>query len=745
MRYNVSGRPLMTQSPEDKTNAFLPLPDEGKGFIRRHRRSVLYVLVILAVSAFLVYLQLNLSFFEKFMPVGDNKALIVILNLNLLIILYLIFYVIRTLFKTYIEKKRGIWGSGLKTKLTVTVFSISIISTAALFVITTWFFYTSMDKWFSSKVEDVIDNARELSVLYYEDLFGRYQKMGVSLGMTIEQEDLLADTEGLAAFTRKQAKTHFIDMLAVVNLQGQTIESYVGLKGEAKRTAHQKAKALIEKNQPEGVVGLGDGELVVSKTPLHDKAGHIVGFLLIGERIAVKSTKNIERISRTYVDFRKSRPLKKIIKYSFFIPLFLVTMLSIVFSVWIGRKMATEIAVPLERVKEGAAIIAAGRFDINLEDRGKDEIGTLVGAFNRMARELKTAKDEIEEKRRYMEVILDNVTTGIISTDVRGNVLLLNRAAKDILKIETDDWAGAALRSVLGEDFKKIIRPFLKVIRQEAAGDGVQEMLISLQNGTLHVRASLTVLKDENKIAEGYIVTFDDITHIMKAEKLATWREIAKRLTHEIKNPLTPIRLSAERLRRKILPAVTEKEKEVIDETTSIILSSTSDITIMVNELNKLTHISANRSVEDINEVIEETIDVYKNLNPNISFQFEQGQAPAFRMDRGNLKRAFINLFTNSIKAIGAGEGSIVTSTHYDNLRGILRIEVADTGPGIKDENKNRVFDPYVTSNDDGTGLGLAIVHSIVLEHNGRIHVEDNVPRGARMVIELPLVFESET
>ena len=191
-----------------------------------------------------------------------------------------------------------------------------------------------------------------------------------------------------------------------------------------------------------------------------------------------------------------------------------------------------------------------------------------------MAKELKIAKDEIEEKTKYMEVIVDNVATGIITTDVKGRILLLNRAARNILKVRTDGWAGAPLRSIIGEDFRKTIRPFLKGIREDLTGSGAREMTVPLQNDT-YLRASLTVLRDETGRPQGFIATFDDITHIMRAEKLATWREIAKRLTHEIKNPLTPIKLSAERL-RQARPSEGGRggRRRSLDEATSIILTS---------------------------------------------------------------------------------------------------------------------------------------------------------------------------
>jgi two-component system nitrogen regulation sensor histidine kinase NtrY len=371
---------------------------------------------------------------------------------------------------------------------------------------------------------------------------------------------------------------------------------------------------------------------------------------------------------------------------------------------------------------------------------GKDEIGTLVAAFNTMARELKTTKDEIEEKRRYMEVILDNVGTGIISTDEKGAILLLNRAAKKILAISEDDWIGKPLKAIVGEDFKSIIRSFLTEMKDGEEGSVTKELRLTVQNQTIYTRTSLTTLRDETGGKTGYIATFDDITHIVTAEKLATWREIAKKLTHEIKNPLTPIRLSAERIRRRLLPHSNGKEREILDETTSVIISASEDIKGIVNEITKLTRTSPVLRVEDINGIVDEVIGSYKNLYQNITFLADTSEVPKFLMSRDDIRRAIVNLVANAIKAIDSAQGTITAKTRYDCEEGVVLVEIADTGPGIPDEDKAKVFDPYFSKSRDGLGLGLAIVQSIVLEHSGKVCVADNVPCGARMIIELPVL-----
>ena len=358
--------------------------------------------------------------------------------------------------------------------------------------------------------------------------------------------------------------------------------------------------------------------------------------------------------------------------------------------------MATETTTPIQRVKEGASIIAKGSFDINLEDRGKDEISTLVTAFNTMARELKITKDEIEEKRRYIEVILDNVATGIISTDKKGGILLLNTAARNILGIEGEVAVGTPIREIFGDDYKPILKSFLREMKDAEGRSVTQEMKLKLKKEVTYLRASLTVLKDKADRAEGFIITFDDITHIVRAEKLATWREVARKLTHEIKNPLTPILLSAERIRRKLLPHTKEDEKGVLDETTSVIIRSVEDIKGIVNELTKLTHNAQAKTMEDINSVVDETVTLYKHLYQNIVFEVGKGSTPPFKLDRDGIKRALINLITNSIKALDTTGGTIAITTRYDRANRTGIIEFADTGKGIPDEDKGRIFDPYL-------------------------------------------------
>ena len=706
----------------------------------RYKKEIAYTAVTLLVFGFLLFLEMTLPNFARFIPVKDNALLIVVLNLNLLLILLLLFLIARVLLKSYIEKKRGIWGSGLKKRLTSTMLFISIVPSFALFILATAFFYVSMDKWFSQQIEDVFDNALTLTKYHYDDIFYRYARITDNMADEMARKKIPDNKEVLVDYLDRCSRVYFLEYLTYYDFSTGAFTRSTITKDNLDAQLVSGVKAVVRSRAMPAIIPVGDGEMLILAKRVNNETGEPRGVIFVGDKMKVKGTERILKIALLNREFKESRVFQKVLKYSFIIPLFLITILTIFVSLWMGIKMAREITVPIEKMKEGAAIIAKGRFDIALEDLGKDEISTLVKAFNSMAKELNVAKNEIEERRRYMEVILDNVATGIISTDKTGNILLLNTAAKTILGIEGNNWYGTPLRNVLGSDFTLLTKTFLREVKNAEGASVTKELRLNIKKGITYLRTSLTALKDQASKIEGFIIAFDDISHIVRAEKLATWRDVARKLTHEIKNPLTPIILSAERIRRKVLSHFSGDEKGLIDETTSVIIRSAEDIKEIVNELTKLSHISQSKTTEDVNIIVSETMDLYNNLYQNIVFGVRLEPIPPFRVDRDGLKRALINLITNSVNAMEADGGDITVKTRYNKTRGVAIIEFADTGKGIPDEDKEKVFDPYFTKEKEGTGLGLAIVHSIILEHHGKIDVEDNRPKGTRFIIELPIV-----
>jgi two-component system nitrogen regulation sensor histidine kinase NtrY len=379
----------------------------------------------------------------------------------------------------------------------------------------------------------------------------------------------------------------------------------------------------------------------------------------------------------------------------------------------------------------------------------------LIDAFNKMTddlrinqQKLKTTTDEVirsnqelEQRRLYMETVLRNVTAGVISIDKEGNVTTINNSALRLLNIETDDVHGKNFRDILKPAYLDIAKEMLRDLVISKKGGVRKQITLPLKDGQITLLTSLSILRDDNDEFMGTVVVFDDMTQLIKAQRMAAWREVARRIAHEIKNPLTPIQLSAQRLRKRYLDRFDENES-IFDECTQMIIRSVDELKTLVNEFSSFARMPASHpALNNINELISEAISLYDQAHKNISFTFAQdGSLPSFLFDRDQIKRVFINLLDNAVAAVGE-TGSISVDSSYNKDLNIAVCTVADNGQGILPGDRDRLFEPYFSTKKSGTGLGLAIVNTIISDHNGFIRVKDNSPKGTKFVIELPVTF----
>jgi len=401
---------------------------------------------------------------------------------------------------------------------------------------------------------------------------------------------------------------------------------------------------------------------------------------------------------------------------------------------------------------EATRQVADGNLDVRLEGGGEDEIGMLVASFNKMTEDLKNnqlalreANDgltrsnlELEQRRRYMEIVLSNVTAGVISVDGNGIITTINAPAEKLLNISLEKVMGRHFREVLRPEQLDIIKGLLRDLFNSKKDSISKQVDISLRSGKLTLFINMSIMRDENGEFIGTVVVFDDLTQLLKAQRMAAWREVARRIAHEIKNPLTPIRLSAQRLRKKYLSRFAEDEK-VFDECTEMIIRSVDDLKTLVDEFSNFARMpAAQPTPNNLNEVIREALTLYQEAHRSVAFTFHADDAiPMIRLDRDQIKRVLINLLDNAVAALD-GEGSIDVETSYNPELRMATFTVADTGHGIAPEDKPRLFEPYFSTKKAGTGLGLAIVNTIIADHHGFIRVKDNEPRGTRFIIELP-------
>jgi two-component system nitrogen regulation sensor histidine kinase NtrY len=460
----------------------------------------------------------------------------------------------------------------------------------------------------------------------------------------------------------------------------------------------------------------------------------------------------MESISRGFDEYQQIKLLKKPIQITYYITLSIVALLVIFCAVWFGFYLAKTITIPIMELAEGARRIAEGDLTVTIESNATDdEIGSLVDAFNKMTRDLRSGRQqlemsakklteqnlEIEARRQYMEIVLKNVSAGVITLDAESIVTTFNTSAERMLNLEATQ--------ILNRHYKQLLSS-----EHLQFAEDIMDRVTSARNQTMEIPLRVTVngqprsflvyinsLKDEAGGPMGIVMVFDDLTELEKAQRMAAWREVARRIAHEVKNPLTPIGLSAQRLKRRYSERINES---IFDECTRMIIDHVELIRNLVNEFSTFARFpTADPKPSHLSPIIEETVSLYREGHPQVIFDVRLGEdLPQMNLDRQQFKQAMINLVDNAVAAV-RNQGHIAITAAYDPILKLVRLEVADDGTGIADVDKIRLFEPNFSTKKAGMGLGLTIVNSIVTDHNGMIRVQDNLPKGAKFVIELPV------
>jgi two-component system nitrogen regulation sensor histidine kinase NtrY len=490
---------------------------------------------------------------------------------------------------------------------------------------------------------------------------------------------------------------------------------------------------------------LDNGDMIQAVVPVRDLDREVIGTLVVSTHVAQRLENRLRGISQAFQEYKQLKLLKNPIK-GIYILLFLLMTLIIVFSAtWFGLYLARGITEPIQMLAEGTREVAAGNLNYKVQVRADDEIGILVDSFNQMTSDLGSSKskleaaysdlqakhEEMEMRRRYTETVLGAVATGVVSLDPAGRITTINGAAERMLGIAAP--AGAAIPEASVFRRPEFAEIAALVTRMARLREGTVEREVHLRRDgqAITLLASATALKGPDGTDMGMVLVFDDLTELLKAQRLAAWREVAQRIAHEIKNPLTPIQLSAQRLRRRLGGDGSPEEKRLIQEVDGL--------KQLVDEFSRFARMPAlSLRPTDLARLLEGVCVLYRESHPALSIKSAfSSDLPPVEVDPNQIKRAVLNLVDNAVEAVGES-GEVVVETIWLPDARRARIAVADTGPGIAGEDKERLFVPYFSTKTTGMGLGLPIVHQIVTDHGGTIWVEDNVPQGSRFVIELP-------
>jgi two-component system, NtrC family, nitrogen regulation sensor histidine kinase NtrY len=677
---------------------------------------------------------------------------------NLTLILILLFVLGRNLVRVVMERRRGALGARFRLRLVIVFLLMAIVPCMLLIAVGSDLIQQTVDRWFSVDVARILSSSQALGTAYRRSVADTSRVHALALAREIAARRLL-EPEGQGRLRRTvegRARELHLDMASVFSRDGELIAvmdprlpqaPYDTSSGEA------LAESALSGRESESRIPFGSGELLRVAVPVRAASSERPrGAVVVSTYVPGEVAAEAREVEERYTKFRKAEASKGPIK-AVYLSLYLFPALLILFgAVWLSLYLARRITTPLRLVAEGAERIAAGvrgvRVDFPASD---DEFSALIASFNRMSERLARSEEEVEhsregltrknheleERRRLMETVLETVGTGVMVVDAEGTITAVNAAACRLLGLDggiVGRLAQDALTGAGREEILALVQRLLsgRVTRQE------REVRFPAPGRDRNLAVTVVALPGSAGSPPGAVVILDDLTPLMRAQKVAAWGEVARKLAHEIKNPLTPIQLSAQRIRKAHLKAAPDLEK-VVAECTSAIVQEVEALKNLVDEFAQFARLPAvNLAPASLHEVIDNALSLYDGLFAGVSIERHLApDLPQVRLDRDQMKRVLINLVDNAIEATEK-KGSVVISTEFDRPHGRVRLGIADDGPGIAAEDRERLFVPHFSTKRRGSGLGLAIVSRIVQEHHGVIRVEENQPRGARFVVELP-------
>lgn len=720
---------------------------------RKRKRELIIILVVLLSVILLTLLQAYLTATEKQLPITKNILIYGLININITLLLLLIFLVVRNVVKLLFERRKGVFGAKLRTRLVVAFVGLSIVPTVLLFWVSAGFITATIESWFSSQVEQSLAKSLEVAKTYYINSSENAIYYAQQISRAITQHRLLNEPnlEKLKGFIKQKQEEYNLGVVEVFSSTREELVKAMNPQVPEKSFISSESELVqqgLEGKEITKIQPAGRGELIRGVVPIYStwKSDDVVGVLVVNYYVPISLTAKTQSISSAFQEYKQLELQKNPIKTAFLMILAIVTLLIIFSATWFGFYLSKRLTDPIQKLAEGTNRIAHGDLDFTIEAVADDEMGSLVNSFNKMTADLKSATNdlketnlELERRRRYMEIILKNVAAGVVSIDEKSRVTTINKSAEHILKIKTGESLNKTYDKVFSTAQMEVIRELIKEMITTGRGTFEHQIKLSFPDNIIELLVSGTILKDEAGKYLGLVLVFEDLTHLQKAQRAAAWREVARRIAHEIKNPLTPIQLSAQRLRKKYKDRFASDGK-VFDECTKIIINQTKEIKNLVNEFSSFARMPAtNPRPNDLSKVIRESISLFKELPKNISFEFiERDKIPICDLDKDQMKRAIVNILDNAVDAI-ENKGKITIETSYEKVFQIARIEIADTGCGIPQEEKLKLFEPYFSTKKSGTGLGLSIVSSIIADHSGYIRARDNYPKGTRFIIELPV------
>ncbi len=711
-------------------------------------RVIGFIIVLLIILFFAIEIFVRET--QQFSPTTMTNILLASLQIIVLLMFLILLFVLgRNLVKLYMERKRKVAGAHFKTKLVLFFIALTLIPTLLLFFFASDLISRNIEQWFKTPIDKILEDTRSLSEGIYQSNDDVTLHYAEQLNNAIRSQNLVdvRNRGPMMDFVKEKLKEYKVDEIGVY-LDEQELFAYMNPDLPLKYyrdldTNFVKLAHLGEKIRT--IDDMGTGEMIRRGVSYNiPETGNLL--VVVSKFLPQSYAEKIENI-RAYVDrYRQLKIQRNPVKTFYLLTLIFITLLIVFAASWIGFHLAKGITVPIEKLANATKEVSKGNLDIRVEDPASDEIGIFIESFNQMISDLKESQRsialktaELEGRKQYIETVLNNVTTGVVTLDAKGTITTINPSARTMLGLREKDLVGKNHTDVLSDARYKELGKQIRRGMTNRFQTTDKEIMIKLATQNVTLALSMSPLRLSDNRFSGMILVLDDLTQLIQAQKIAAWKEVAQRVAHEIKNPLTPIQLSAERILKKIRNKDDLKDK-AIEEGANTIVQEAGAIKSLVDEFSNFARMPKIQLQEvDINDIIHQAIAPFRGIFSEVKFQtdFAADIPLSITIDPEQMRRVFINLFDNAIDAMNK-QGEVGIRTSFDKLQQRVSIEISDSGPGISEEDKEKLFLPYFSTKKKGTGLGLAIVNQVINEHKGTIHVEDNKPLGARFVIQLP-------
>ncbi len=716
---------------------------------KKKNREITLSIFLAIVFCILAWFEIKIFSFGEQLPLNQSIFFFGLINFNLILLLLLSFFILRNLFKAFVDGRQGWIGNSLKSRLIATFLVFSLVPTALMFVISLFYINSSFDRWFSDKMQSVLKSAVVIQDEYYSTAKKKNFNAAFILADRVKNAETTEDQKQVIEAFRIEQSLDAVEYYP--DLQTERLISIVddATVPIIPPPAMDLLKRVISDDlEKSSIETLNQGNLVRVMVPV----GPGKGLVAVSTFIPVSVISKMNDVSLAYEEMKGVNPLEYPLKSIYVIVLILMTLMILFCSIWFGVYISKHLSFSLDTLGKATQKIAEGNYQKVEIDAGETEVLTLAEHFNVMVdaleryrsetsdanASLKATLQELDQRRRYMHVVLSNVNTGVISLDSGDRITMINEKASKLLQIDTKEYINKNAQEVLDEKYYRLYRQMVSKMKTHKLNTIEKEIIIDRKNSSIPSMLKISTLYNDKGEDLGKVVAFDDLTDVVQGQRAAAWKEVARRIAHEVKNPLTPIKLSAQRLQKKFSAQI---EDPAFTTCTNMIIEQTDSLKYLINEFSQFARLPETHArLGNLNELIEKVIAFYEHAHRNIRFvgSLDNQLKPCY-FDPEQFKRAVFNLVENAVNASGEAETpEIHIAVEADEANDLVTISVIDNGKKVTDEEMRRMFEPYYSKRPGGSGLGLTIVKKIVEDHGGYVKLERNDPVGLIARIELP-------